>query len=58
MKNLKDEPQDGILSLGSQTALKSFLLAIADGERDLELARIELCNIKEFNLDIAFKRIK
>ena len=46
-----------MLGYESERRLKNFLVAVGDGERDLELARQRLCNIPDFAPHAAFQRI-
>ena len=41
----------------SERKLKNFLVAVCDGERDIEFARMSLCNIADFAPRSAFERI-
>lgn len=46
-----------MLGYVSESKLKNLLVAVGDGERDLEAARQRLCNIRDFALLAAFERI-
>ena len=46
-----------MLGYESERRLKNFLVAVGDGERDLENARQRLCNISDFAPNSAFQRI-
>ena len=46
-----------MLGYESERRLKNFLVAVGDGERDLELARQRLCNISDFAPHAAFQRL-
>ena len=46
-----------MLGYESERRLKNFLVAVGDGERDLELARQRLSNIPDFAPHSAFQRI-
>jgi Ca2+-binding EF-hand superfamily protein len=46
-----------MLGYESERRLKNFLVAVGDGERDLELSRQRLCNIADFAPHAAFQRI-
>lgn len=46
-----------MLGYVSESKLKNLLVAVGDGERDLEAARQRLCNIRDFALAAAFERI-
>ena len=46
-----------MLGYESERRLKNFLVAVGDGERDLELARQRLCNIPDFAPHAAFQRL-
>jgi len=46
-----------MLGYESERRLKNFLVAVGDGERDLELARQRLCNIPDFAPHASFQRI-
>jgi len=46
-----------MLGYESERRLKNFLVAVGDGERDLENARARLCNIRDFAPNSAFQRI-
>jgi Ca2+-binding EF-hand superfamily protein len=45
-----------MLGYESERRLTNFLVAVGDGERDLELARSRLCNIPDFTPHSAFQR--
>lgn len=46
-----------MLGYESERRLKNFLVAIGDGERDLEAARSRLCMIRDFAPNSAFQRL-
>lgn len=46
-----------MLGYESERRLKNFLVAVGDGERDLECARQRLCNISDFAPHSAFQRL-
>lgn len=46
-----------MLGYESERRLKNFLVAVGDGERDLEMARQRLCNIPDFAPHAAFQRL-
>ena len=46
-----------MLGYESERRLKNFLVAVGDGERDLELSRQRLCNIPDFAPHAAFQRL-
>lgn len=46
-----------MLGYESERRLKNFLVAVGDGERDLEHARHRLCSIADFAPHSAFQRI-
>ena len=46
-----------MLGYESERRLKNFLVAVGDGERDLECARQRLCNISDFAPHSAFQRM-
>lgn len=46
-----------MLGFESETRLKTFLVAVGDGERDLEGARQRLCAIRDFIPKTAFQRM-
>ena len=46
-----------MLGYVSESKLRNLLVAVGDGERDLEAARQRLCNIRDFALLAAFERI-
>lgn len=46
-----------MLGYASEEKLKALLIAVGDGERDLEAARQRLCAIRDFALHSAFERI-
>ena len=46
-----------MLGYESERRLKNLLVAVGDGERDLEAARQRLCNIRDFAPHSAFERI-
>jgi hypothetical protein len=46
-----------MLGYESERRLKNFLVAVGDGERDLENARARLCNIRDFAPNSAFQRL-
>ena len=46
-----------MLSYGSSQKLKTLMVALGDGERDLEAARQRLCSIRDFALHSAFERL-
>lgn len=46
-----------MLSPASEQRLKVLLIAVGDGERDLEATRQRLCSIPDFALHSAFERI-
>lgn len=46
-----------MLSYGSSQKLKALMVAVGDGERDLEAARQRLCSIRDFALHSAFERL-
>ena len=46
-----------MLGLASEERLKALLVAVGDGERDLEGARQRLCAIRDFAPRAAFERI-
>jgi len=46
-----------MLGFASEQKLRNFLVAVGDGERDLEVARQRLCNIRDFALHSAFERV-
>ena len=45
-----------MLGVVSENRLKNFLVAVGDGERDIEGARQRLCSIRDFALMAAFER--
>jgi len=46
-----------MLGYESERRLKNFLVAVGDGERDLELARQRLCSISDFAPHASFQRL-
>lgn len=46
-----------MLGYASEEKLKAVLIAVGDGERDLEAARQRLCSIRDFALHSAFERL-
>jgi hypothetical protein len=46
-----------MLGVVSENRLKNFLVAVGDGERDIEAARQRLCSIRDFSLMSAFERV-
>ena len=46
-----------MLGYASEERLKALLIAVGDGERDLEAARQRLCAIRDFALHSAFERV-
>lgn len=46
-----------MLGYASREKLKALLIAVGDGERDLEAARQRLCSIGDFALHSAFERV-
>ena len=46
-----------MLGYASEEKLKALLIAVGDGERDLEAARQRLCSIRDFALHSAFERV-
>jgi len=46
-----------MLGYESERRLKNFLVAIGDGERNLEAARSRLCNIRDFAPHSGFERL-
>lgn len=46
-----------MLSVISENRLKNFLVAVGDGERDIEAGRQRLCSIRDFALRAAFERV-
>jgi Ca2+-binding EF-hand superfamily protein len=46
-----------MLGYVSESKLRNLLVAVGDGERDLEASRQRLCNIRDFALLAAFERI-
>jgi len=46
-----------MLSYDSETRLRNLLVAVGEGERDLEAARTRLCAIPDFSLHAAFERV-
>ena len=46
-----------MLGYESERRLKNLLVAVGDGERDLEAARQRLCNIRDFAPHSAFERL-
>jgi hypothetical protein len=46
-----------MLGFASEQRLKTLLVAVGDGERDIELARTRLCSIRDFALNAAFERL-
>lgn len=46
-----------MLGYASEDRLKALLIAVGDGERDLEAARQRLCSIRDFALHSAFERV-
>lgn len=46
-----------MLGYVSESKLRNLMVAVGDGERDLEAARQRLCNIRDFALLSAFERI-
>ena len=46
-----------MLGYASEERLKVLLIAVGDGERDLEAARQRLCSIRDFALHSAFERV-
>ena len=46
-----------MLGYASEERLKALLIAVGDGERDLEAARQRLCSIRDFALHSAFERV-
>lgn len=46
-----------MLGYASEEKLKAVLIAVGDGERDLEAARQRLCSIRDFALHSAFERV-
>jgi hypothetical protein len=46
-----------MLGFESERKLKNFLVAVGDGERNIEYARASLCNIADFAPRSAFERI-
>ena len=45
-----------MLGYASEERLKALLIAVGDGERDLEASRQRLCAIRDFALHSAFER--
>ena len=45
-----------MLGYETETRLKNFLVAVGDGERNLEAARQRLCTIRDFAPHSAFQR--
>jgi hypothetical protein len=46
-----------MLGYESERRLKNLLVAVGDGERDLEAARQRLCSIRDFAPHAAFQRL-
>jgi Ca2+-binding EF-hand superfamily protein len=46
-----------MLGYETETRLKNFLVAVGDGERNLEAARQRMCTIRDFAPHSAFQRI-
>jgi Ca2+-binding EF-hand superfamily protein len=46
-----------MLGYVSENKLKALLVAVGDGERDIEAARQRLCSIRDFALNAAFERV-
>jgi len=46
-----------MLGFESERRLKNLMVAVGDGERDLEAARTRLCAIPDFSLHAAFERV-
>ena len=46
-----------MLAFPSEERLKALLIAVGDGERDLEASRSRLCAIRDFALHSAFERV-
>jgi hypothetical protein len=46
-----------MLGYETETRLKNFLVAVGDGERNLESARQRLCTIRDFAPHSAFQRV-
>ena len=46
-----------MLGYESERRLKNFLVAVGDGERELEHARTRLCSISDFAPHSAFQRL-
>jgi len=46
-----------MLGYASEEKLKAVLIAVGDGERDLEASRQRLCSIRDFALHSAFERL-
>lgn len=46
-----------MLGFESERRLRNLLVAVGDGERDLEAARTRLCAIPDFALHSAFERL-
>ena len=46
-----------MLGYESENRLKDLLVAVGDGERDLEIARQRLCQIRDFAPHASFERI-
>jgi len=46
-----------MLGFGSEQRLRDLLVAVGDGERDLEASRQRLCSIRDFGLHSCFERI-
>ena len=45
-----------MLGVVSENRLKNFLVAVGDGEREIEASRQRLCSIRDFALMAAFER--
>jgi len=46
-----------MLGYDSERRLRNLLVAVGEGERDLEAARTRLCAIPDFSLHAAFERV-
>ena len=46
-----------MLGVESERRLKNLLVAVGDGERDLEAARQRLCNIRDMAPHSVFERV-
>lgn len=46
-----------MLGVVSENRLKNFLVAVGEGERDIEAGRQRLCSIRDFGLMAAFERM-